>query len=126
MTDQRLQFGSSVVPLYVERQMKVYAITESEFASLSTLNAQMTTFASVGTALIGAAGSIWANAVFYTEVPPTATIAKSIVAPACVVLALVFFYLAWHARKNRRSTWDSIKAESSSLPSSAGSVSPAA
>ena len=52
MTDQPLKLGSSVIPLYVERQMKVYAVTEGEFNSLSTQNTEMTIYVTVGFAIL--------------------------------------------------------------------------
>jgi O-antigen/teichoic acid export membrane protein len=117
-TNPPLQIGSSVVPLYVERKMKVYAVTEGEFASLSSLSAQTTLFSSVGMAILGSAVSVWVNALFYTEVPAAAYVAKVYVAPASVIIAFVFFGLAIYAHTVRRSTWSQIKSESSS-PSSA-------
>ena len=109
-----LQVGSSVVPLYVERKMKVYAVTESEFASLSSLNAQTTIFTSVGFAILSAALSIWVNALFYTDVPASAYVAKVYIAPATVFIGLVFFVLAVYAHRARQSTWAQIKSKSSS------------
>ncbi len=108
-----LQIGSSLVPLYVERQMKVYAVTEGEVGSLSTLNAQATVFYSAASFSLSAAISIWINAIFYTELTPAAAVAKLYVAPAILLLAAVLYYLGWHATKSRRSTWDAIKRESS-------------
>jgi protein-S-isoprenylcysteine O-methyltransferase Ste14 len=107
--------GSSVVPLYVERKMKVFAITESEFASVSTLNAQTTVFSSLGFAILSAALSIWINGIFYTEVPPTAFVAQRFIAPFGVLLAIAFFWLAWRSSKTRETTWTRIKEESASL-----------
>jgi len=104
--------GSSVVPLYVERKMKIYAVPEFEFDSLASRNTQATTFFSVGSFLLSAAISIWINAIFYTDVPPAAVIAKTYVAPLGVLLACVFFGLAWQATKSRKSSWERIKDES--------------
>jgi hypothetical protein len=112
-TNPPLQIGSSLVPLYVERQMKVYAVTEGEVESLSTLNAQTTIFYSVGSFLASAAISIWVNAVFYTEIPPAALVAKYIVAPLVLLVSSAFFFLGWHATRSRRSTWEVLKRESS-------------
>ena len=109
-----LQIGSSLVPLYVERKMRVYAVTEGEFASLSSLSAQTTLFSSVGMAILGSAVSIWVNALFYTDVPPAAYIAKVYIAPAAVLIAATFFALAAYAHRARRSTWAQIKSESAS------------
>lgn len=130
MTDQSqstgLQIlGSSVVPLYVERKMKVFAITESEFASVATLNAQTTMFCSIGFAILSAALSIWINGIFYTEVPPTAFVAQRFVAPFGVLLAVAFFWLAWRASKTRETTWTRIK-EESALLATQGSMLPSA
>jgi len=107
--------GSSVVPLYVERKMKVYAITESEFASVSALNGQTTMFSSIGFAILSAALSIWVNAVFYTDVPPAAMLAQKYVAPIGVLIAASFFWLSWRATQTRQSTWNTIKTESALL-----------
>ena len=112
-----LQVGSSLQPLYVERRMKVYAITESEFNSLSTLNSQTTIFSSVGFAILSAGISIWINALFYTDVPAPAYVAMVYIAPATIVLALVFFYLALRASGARESSWVQIKNESGATDS---------
>ena len=110
-----LQLGSSLVPLYVERRMKIYAVPEFEFDSLATRNTQGTTFYSVGAFLLSAALSVWINSAFYNEVPPTAFVMKVFAAPIVVLLACVFFFLGWQATKSRQSTWERIKAESVSL-----------
>jgi hypothetical protein len=106
------QIGSSLVPLYVERKMKVYAITESEVESLSTRNAQATAFYSAGAFFLSAALSVWVNAVFYTDLPPTAVVAKYFGAPLILLIALILFGLGFHATKSRKSTWEAIKLES--------------
>lgn len=112
MTDQPLKLGSSVIPLYVERQMKVYAVTEGEFNSLSTQNTEMTIYVTVGFAILSAAISIWVNSLFYTDVPPSAYVAKIYVAPAGIALSLVCFILAWYIHRARNSTWAAIRSES--------------
>ncbi len=109
---QELQVGSSVLPLYVERKMKVYAITEHELESLSTRNAQTTAFYSIGSFILSAAISVWGNAIFYTELPAPALVAKYYGAPLSGLMALVFFGLGLHAARSRKSTWQQIKAES--------------
>jgi hypothetical protein len=112
-----LQIGSSVVPLYVDRRLKMFLVTESEFETLSNLNGQTTTFSAVGTAILGAALSVWINALFYTEVPAAAYVAKVMVAPAATLLAFVFFWLAYQSRNSRIVTWNNIKSESASRAS---------
>jgi hypothetical protein len=67
--------------------------------------------------------SVWVNAIFYTEIPPAALIAKVYIAPAGLLLSLVFFFLAYRTARNRASTWERIKAESVSR-ANAESVSP--
>ena len=99
--------------LYVDRRMKLYLVTDSEFESLSTHNGQTTVFYSVGFAVLSAAISVWANAIFYDTVPAPAYVAKWFVAPAGVLIAAVFFYLAYQARRSSTSTWNTIKSESS-------------
>jgi hypothetical protein len=111
-TNTPLQIGSSMVPLYVDRKMKLYLVTESEFESLSSLNGQATGFSAVGSAMLSLALSIWINAIFYTEIPPTAYVVKVLVAPLLVFLAIVFFVLAFGANKSRNRTWTTIKTES--------------
>ena len=112
--DPPLQIGSSLVPLYVERKMKVYAVTESEVDSLSTRNAQATAFYSAGAFFLSASLSVWVNAVFYTDIPPAASVAKIYGAPLVLILAIVLFALGLHAAKSRKSTWEAIKRESGS------------
>src|SRR5260370_5744172 len=75
------QGGSSLVPLYVVRRMKVYALHESEFDSLSRLNGQAMASYSVASFCLSAALSVWINVAFYTDVPPAAFVMKMVVAP---------------------------------------------
>jgi hypothetical protein len=114
MSDQPLQVGLSVIPLYLERRLKVYGVTENEVDSLATRNTQATTFYSVGAFVLSAALGIWINAVFYTQTPPTAEVAKYLGAPIFIVISGALFWLGWRTDRSRKSTWDAIKSESAS------------
>jgi hypothetical protein len=116
-TNPPLQIGSSMVPLYVDRKMKLYLVTDNEFESLSTQNGQATVFIAVASATLSVAISIWINAIFYTEVPAPALVAKYLGAPVLLLVAATFFYLAYGANKARGNTWTTIKSESASRAS---------
>jgi len=112
---QELQIsGATVTPLYVQRQMKVYAIHGHEIDTLSMFNAAATVCFSVASFIGSAAVSIWVNRIFYTQLTPEAAVATIYVAPGLLLLAVVFIGLGIYAMRRRKSTWQTIKDESRS------------
>lgn len=104
--------GAIVRPVYVERRMKVYAVSEHEAQTISSLNAQQSSFFALAS-FCGTIGlSVWINAIFYTETPPAAMVAKYMGAPVALVIAAVFVYLGVVALRGRHKTWETIKNES--------------
>lgn len=109
-----LQIGATVTPLYVQRQMKVYAIHGHEIDSLSMFNATATACFTLAAFVGSAALSIWINRIFYTELTPAGIVASYYVAPGLCLLAAVFVIVGIVAICKRRSTWRTIKSESRS------------
>jgi hypothetical protein len=106
--------GATVKTTYVERQVKAFAVFDTEVDVLSSLNAQATVFFSVASAALSFAVSIWANAAFYSELTPAGQIASHIVAPALLVVAVLFVGLGVHAWTRRTSTVNAIRQQSTS------------
>src|SRR5258706_10049769 len=93
--------NAPVQVFYVQRTMKVYGINEHETQSLSSLNAQATTFFSLGSSFIGVGLGIWMNVVFATQLTPSGQVAQTVAAPALIIAAVAFFWLAWKAVQSR-------------------------
>lgn len=109
-----LQVGATVTPLYVQRQMKVYAIHGHEIDSISMFNATATACFTLAAFIGGAALSIWINRIFYTELTPAGIVASSYVAPGLLLLSAVFVIVGIIAIVKRQSSWRTIKSESRS------------
>jgi hypothetical protein len=107
-----LQIGATVTPLYVKRQMKVYAIHGHEIDTLSLFNATATTCFTIAAFIASAGLSIWINRIFYADLTPAGIVASYYVAPGLIVLALIFVIIGIVAICKRRSTWNMIKSES--------------
>lgn len=103
--------GATVTNSYVGREVKVFAVFDTEVEILSSLNAQATIFSSVGSGLLSFAVAIWINRTFYVEIPPAAQVATSIGAPILLFLALVFFGLAIHAWVRRHKTLRNVRTQ---------------
>lgn len=106
--------GATVRTTYVEREMKAWAVFDTEVEALSSLNTQATVFFSVASGLLSFAVGIWISAVFTEQLTPAGMLATSIAAPTLCVLALVFFGLAIGAWWKRRSTLAVIRQQSRS------------
>jgi hypothetical protein len=106
--------GATITTVYVTRQVKAFAVYEAEIESLSSLNAQATAFLSLGAAFLSYAVGIWTNASFATQLTPAGELANSAVAPGFVLVAGVFFWLAWNAWLKRQRTLADIRGQSRS------------
>jgi hypothetical protein len=106
--------GATITTAYVERQVKAYAVFETEVEALSSLNAQTTVFFSIAWSLLSFAVGIWTTAIFTDNLSPKALVASQMGAPLLVVLACVFFWLARSSGAKRLATIASIKQQSTS------------
>lgn len=86
---------------------------ETELRQISSLNDQIITFSSVGSAALAYGMGIWTNAAFVSgEFPPVAVVMTSVAAPCLSLIAIVFFSLAWRATRSKNQLWETIDRES--------------
>ncbi len=95
-----------------KRVMKTYVLHQNELTQVSTLNGLALIFASIGSALLSFAGTIWLDAQFDGLGSPVTIILYHYVAPVSAVLSAGFFLLASYALYKRYSVIDVIKKES--------------
>jgi hypothetical protein len=92
-----------------EREVKVYAVLESDLKRISLLNTLTTAFASVGSFLLAVAISIvvsWGTNM--GELTERGRIFMQVVFPLCLGLAIAFYVVAGLAYRSRRSGWKEI------------------
>jgi hypothetical protein len=106
--------GAIVTPAYVEREVKAYAVFETEMHTLSFLNTLATTFFSIGSSLASIAIGIWANGKFTEKLSPQADILANFAAPGLCVLAAIFVGLGIWAICRKQTVLDAIRSESKS------------
>jgi hypothetical protein len=104
--------GAFIKTAYLEREVKAYAVFETEVEALSSFNAQTTVYFSVASSLLAFAIGIWTTALFTDKLSPEASVACRIVGPLLIVLSLIGFWLAISSSKKRQSTIATIKAQS--------------
>ena len=68
--------GAKLITAYVERRVRVFAITESEVDTIGQLNAQSNSFFAMAAFLLASCIGVYVNASFYDPktVPPAAEI----------------------------------------------------
>jgi hypothetical protein len=106
--------GATIYTSYATRQVKAYPVFETEIESFNLFNALTLAGFSIGSACIAFAVGIWTNAAFTDKLTPEATIASKIVGPALLVFAALAFVFGFWAKRQRTTTWEQIKRESSS------------
>jgi hypothetical protein len=104
--------GATISNAYVGRQVKVYAVFETEVETLTSLNAQATVYFSVGSALLSFGVGIWTAALFTEKLSAEAAVATKVGVPILGLLAIASFGLAVSAWYKRKKTIDSIKQQS--------------
>src|SRR5271163_470713 len=80
--------GASVQVQYAKRIMRMYAINENEVRNIASYNSQATVYFSLASFLLSATVSIYANAIFYTDLTAAGQLAEKYVAPILVVVAI--------------------------------------
>ena len=101
-----------VTHAYVERELKVYAVLESEVKTFAMFNSISTGCFSVGAGLVSLAGGIWTNAAFVTDQTAAGEILSGVVAPVLCSLSAIFFFAGMYARTMRGDALEAIKRES--------------
>jgi hypothetical protein len=99
-------------PRYMGRTMNTYPVSESEMENISSLSGQTTVRFSIASLLLGLAGSIWINAIFYTEWTPAGQLAAHYIAPLLLLFSIGYAIGGFFARNKRASAWERIKNES--------------
>ena len=105
--------GATVRSLYVEREVKVFAIHEFEVEVLSQFNTLATAGFSVGAALISYSIGIWTNAAFSEKLTPMGEASSHILAPILAALGVASLLFALWALWRRKSAWTTIQNQSS-------------
>jgi hypothetical protein len=108
--------GAFVSHTYVERDVKTYAIFESEVSHLSTFNTLATIFFSVGSAFLAFAVGIWTNWSFVDKktMPPEGVLLSTIGVWFFIGGAVLSYMLALWAMWKRGSSWSDIRKQSKS------------
>jgi hypothetical protein len=104
--------GAFIKTAYLEREVRAYAVFETEVEALSSFNAQTTVYFSVASSLLAFAIGIWTTAAFTEKMSPEATVACRVVGPLLVVLSILGFWLAMRSSERRQSTIATIRAQS--------------
>lgn len=104
--------GATITHAYVERNVKVFGVLESEVRMISMFNTLSTAFFSASASLASIAIGIWVHGAFVEKLTPEGIILAKVVAPILCTMALIFIGLGIWARKSRGSTWQAIREES--------------
>ncbi len=112
--------GGFIVPRLARRNVRMYAITDVEIASLSARGIQRTAFFSIGSALLSLAVAIWLGVEIEGEgsvesLTPRIQVLYSYGVKLLIVVGLIFYGLgigAWHRATSvitgikESSTWE--------------------
>lgn len=105
--------GSSVKPIYSERLMNCYAVTESELGQIAFTNLLSTLASSIGAVLLGLSIDIFKDARLSEELQPPARVVADAVQNLSFAAAIVCFLFAGVMMWRRREIVRLIKRESS-------------
>lgn len=109
---QTIAAGSSVTPVYTRRNMTMYALTESEVSTISSVNTQVSVDFALSSFLFSAALGVYTNSIFYNELNAAGSLAKYYAAPITFALGLVFLVRGVAGVRRRSKLWSGLKAES--------------
>lgn len=113
---KRIKESSFFNPIFAKRKMTVYAIPEYELNSISSLNAQSTTFYSIASGNLSVFVTLLIQAIF-SDWSTMASIAKATLIlglPLFSIMSLIFFFLGYLTSKLKRNNIEKIKKESDS------------
>jgi len=109
--------GAVIKSIYAERQVKVYAVHESEVQTIGWFNSQASALIGLGSALLTYGIGILTNAAFAEKLTPIGEAASLLFAPILIGMSLLAFVGAALAIRRRSSVWSGIKKESQSVSS---------
>ena len=104
--------GASVTPVYTKRSITMYALTETEVTTISSINTRSTTDFSIGTFLLGLGVSVYTNAIFYSQLNSAGEVAKGYVAPLVCIVGAYFLISGAAGNRKRSRLWAKLKSES--------------
>lgn len=104
--------GAIVRSIYVQREVKVYAIHESDVQQIGGFNTQASIFVGVGAALVSYAVGIWTNASFAERLTPLGEAASTVLAPIIAALGFLSLGLASWAIYRRSAIWSEVGSKS--------------
>jgi TRAP-type C4-dicarboxylate transport system permease small subunit len=105
--------GATVRTLYVEREVKVFAVHEFEYSSLTNLSTAATVAFSIAGAAFAYAAGIVTNAAFAEKLTPAGELATKLVAPILFLASFIAVCCGGYALLKRRDLWGTIKKQSS-------------
>jgi hypothetical protein len=103
--------GSSVTPIYSNREMEFVSISKGEIDNISSETTQATVFFTLSSFVASAAVGIYTNAAFYDKVTPTGEIAIGVAAPVLLAIAAAFAIIGLMHVRSRRKIWTRITKE---------------
>jgi hypothetical protein len=108
--------GATISTAYVRREVKAYAVLETEVRTIAWFNTLSAAFFSTSSALVFCAVGLWGNSAFAEKLTPPGEILSHFVAPALCAFAVLFAALGVWVRRSRKSTWETICNETQSGP----------
>src|SRR3954447_26240509 len=85
--------GSTLRPIYSRRDMKCYAVTESELRTLGIVNTAITALFGLGSACITFGVDVFKDTLLATSIPDSAKMVVQMTEPASLALGIVFWVL---------------------------------
>lgn len=104
--------GGTIQPLYSERKMRCFTVTNSELHQLSFANGLMTVFFSIGSAFLAFGLDITKDVILSTSVPGEAKTIVNLAQPLLYALGIAFYVAGVLTVIWRRSMLNVIKDES--------------
>lgn len=95
--------GSVIQPEYAQRNMKCYAVTESELKQIGLANLAVTICFGIGSGLLGLGIDIFKDTTLADSVPPNANVVVNTVQPILFIFGIVFWLAAaalWFWRRD--------------------------
>ena len=105
--------GATITTAYAGRNVRVFAVLESELHTLTFFNLLSTVFFSIGASLASIAIGVWVSASFTGKLTPEGAVLKAFGAPVLVVLAVVSFGIGIWAMHSKKSSLTTIREQSS-------------
>ena len=90
----------------------MYARTESEVSTISSINTQVSVNFSLASFLVSAAIGVYSNVAFATSLTPAGALAQSYAAPLTLVIAAIFLARGIGGVRRRSRLWGELKSQS--------------